>query len=348
MAENHEIRNLPTVNNDAESTGVLGVLGEWFSGIPKVFQKPLAKAISRLALSAVEWPAAAFEAKAAEVKHNQAMREKIRAAMVKEAISQLPEKPDVADRAIEYFAADILGKQHNREQVLLHAAEELSQVPPPSDSNKSVNEEKELDDDWLAALGRYAENATSERLQQMFGRVLAGEIKRPGSYSLFTLDLVSKLGEKDAKAITSIAPYVIGDGIYLTPTTKKVLDFVTISHLVAIGILNATSVGALPAARKLNFRSQNIVNGQPCIAFALQKHALLLRSPTEQEIQLDSAVLTWVGQEVLSLHSVDPSDEMLRELSAVLGEKGASVTLADLVSTDENTITWRNARLISP
>lgn len=348
MAKNHEVRNLPTANSDEESTGALGVLSEFFSGIPKVFQKPLAKAISRLARGAVEWPAAAFEAQAAEVQHKQAMREKVRAAIVKQAISQISEKPDIADRAIEHFASDILGKQYNREQVLLHAAEELSQVPPPDDSEESRSEESELDDDWLSAIARHAENATSERLQQIFGRVLAGEIKRPGAYSLFTLDLLSKLSEKDAKVIVSIAPYVIGNGIYLTPTARKALNFATTTHLVSIGIMPSTANELIPAVRTLVFNRNNILDGQPSFIIALRKHVLLLRSPTEQQIQFDAALLTSVGEEVLSLHYTDISEEFLKELSAMLDKKGVSLMIADIVLKDGLRVTWRNGRIISP
>lgn len=348
MTENLDASNLPSAGNDVTSNGVLESIGEFFSGIPKVFQKPLAKAISRLAMSAVGWPAAAMEAKAAELKHDQAMREKIRTAMVKQAISQIPGNSDIADRALEFFAGDILGKQHNREKVLFHAAEELSQTVHIDDSNYTNGKEKEIDDDWLTSLSRYAENATSERLQHLFGRVLAGEIKTPGTYSLFTLDLLSKLSEKDAKAITSIAPYVISDSVLLTPITKNALNFSTASHLAAIGVINPTSTGAIPAKKRLNFRNDLTIDGQPSIVFSLQRHALVMRSTKAQEVLLDCNVLTWTGQEILTLHSTDPSEEMLKELSKSLHENGITLILGDLVKADEHIIEWQNGRLISP
>ena len=50
---------------------------------------------------------------------------------------------------------------------------------------------------------------SSEELQSIWGRLLAGELKSPGSYSYRTLDFVRNLTTDEAKTIEHVSPFVI-------------------------------------------------------------------------------------------------------------------------------------------
>lgn len=225
MANADEDPGLPIPPEDGSGDGVLATLVSWATGIPRVFRKPLAKAAGRLLLGLVEVPAAWLGAKAADIQSRQAIRDRVRSALAKEAIGKIRGNVALADRAVEYFLADILGKQTNREAVLRHAVDELSEATG-DDAAREVQPEKDadsLDDDWLNAFARFAENASSDRLRALFGRILAGEIRRAGSYSLFTLDFLSKMGQYEAALITRVAPYVLGEYVILTQHTRELL-----------------------------------------------------------------------------------------------------------------------------
>ena len=62
---------LVPAEEDSNDGGVLAIIRQWVtkwaSGIPTVFQKPLAKAANRLILGLVEVPAAALAAKAKDI-----------------------------------------------------------------------------------------------------------------------------------------------------------------------------------------------------------------------------------------------------------------------------------------
>lgn len=69
----------------------------------------------------------------------------------------------------------------NSSIALLYAEEQLSndsQVPPP----------ETVDDDWFNTWRDYAGRVSAEKMQRLWGSVLAGEIKSPGQYSLRTLE----------------------------------------------------------------------------------------------------------------------------------------------------------------
>jgi hypothetical protein len=112
-----------------------------------------------------------------------------------------------AQRKIEleqmFRTADEKRKFENRLAATQLALEQINQNPGDSDAKS------EIEDDWLNLFARMAEDKTSEELRQLFGKILAGEIRRPGSFSLRTLQLVSTLRRSDAEAVANFLPFAI-------------------------------------------------------------------------------------------------------------------------------------------
>jgi hypothetical protein len=98
-------------------------------------------------------------------------------------------------------------KFENRAGTTRAAIDDLKHQPPEEDATGEVEE------DWLNTFGRLAEEKSSEELQALFGRILAGEIRKPGSFSLRTLQFIANLSKADAEAITRLFPYVLGKTI---------------------------------------------------------------------------------------------------------------------------------------
>jgi Protein of unknown function (DUF2806) len=98
-------------------------------------------------------------------------------------------------------------KFKNKEAVARSAIEELRNDPGAADASS------EIEDDWLNLFARLAEDKSSEELQVLFGRILAGEIRRPGSFSLRTLQLMALISRQDATDIITFLSYVIGGGV---------------------------------------------------------------------------------------------------------------------------------------
>lgn len=58
---------------------------------------------------------------------------------------------------------------------------------------------------------RYAEEASSERMQKLWSRVLAGEIRRKGSFSMRTLRFLSEFSQSDARLFAQFCENVFGE-----------------------------------------------------------------------------------------------------------------------------------------
>lgn len=91
----------------------------------------------------------------------------------------------------------------NRAEAIRIAVEELNENHPSADAGADI------DDDWLNLFVRLAEDKSSEELQGLFGRILAGEIRKPGSFSLRTIQFISTLSKEDAQDIPVFLSYAL-------------------------------------------------------------------------------------------------------------------------------------------
>src|SRR5258705_13301622 len=78
-----------------------------------------------------------------------------------------------------------------------------------------------ISEDWLNAFESEAAQLSSEQMQRLFGKILAGEIRRPTSYSIKTLKLMAQLDNQAAtlfKRFCSLSISLRG------PRTNQIID----------------------------------------------------------------------------------------------------------------------------
>lgn len=308
--------------------------------IPEAYQKSLLKAFIRLVHSATGVGTTWLDTKARDLQSQQKAREAVRDALAKAAFKEIRDRPDVVDRAVDHYVNDIIGKQENREAVIKKSLEYLVEsTTPPSSASEAL---KEIDEDWLDGLSRHAENASSDRMRSLFGKILAGEIRQPGKYSLFTLDQLTKLRREDTQLIVEIAPLVLLGMIVRTPRTDPILTYGLALRLAEIGFLNPISIGAMPTQRSWNTTTQVLLLNRPA-AYEVDDALVCFFSTKEpQEVKLVGALLTAVGRELLTLIDYVLDTEMLKVVADKLAEQGAEFFLANLVELKDDQIHWRN------
>lgn len=137
-------------------------------------------------------------------------------------------------RAGARWLNDEIIHQENREAVAQITADLLEHDNLSSDPN----EESALDPDWLNLFTSYAQKATGDSLREMWARVLAGEIRKPGTVSLRTLQFASTLDRPTAKAIQAMASWVF-NGNQLPHMAAKHLAFETMHLLHDEGLIGS-------------------------------------------------------------------------------------------------------------
>jgi hypothetical protein len=90
--------------------------------------------------------------------------------------------------AVDGLVADYLERRDRRTRVLEIAAREITQAPPTLDANSLI------DDDWMAFFKGKVGHLGTEEAKLLFGKVLAGEIKQPGSFSKRSIGILAEMG----------------------------------------------------------------------------------------------------------------------------------------------------------
>jgi uncharacterized protein DUF2806 len=95
---------------------------------------------------------------------------------------------DKITAVVDGMVADYLEKRNRRTRMVEIAAQEITQSPPSADTDALI------DDDWLAFFKGKADQLGTEEARLLFGKVLAGEIKRPGSFSKRSVGILAEMG----------------------------------------------------------------------------------------------------------------------------------------------------------
>lgn len=105
-------------------------------------------------------------------------------------------------------------KLDNRTKVAEAALENLARNPPSEDSSSD-----EIDIDWLNHFAEIAGQKSKPEMQELLGKILAGEIRKPGAYSPISINALANLTPYVAKkfeALCWVSVYVDGGNFVLT------------------------------------------------------------------------------------------------------------------------------------
>jgi hypothetical protein len=189
------VQSVSDLLNDVAETGA-GL------AIPKPVKRSLFKAFGRLCSAAVEVPASYLEDKANENRALSSARIRLIETNAEKMAAEIEVDPEYSRIAVRKFGQKILREQVNLDLISAHAADELRKEEYQTESKPSESEtenndnEKIIEDDWLNAFEKEAAQKSSEDMQRVFGRILAGEIHKPSTFSIRTL---KTLGELDAR-----------------------------------------------------------------------------------------------------------------------------------------------------
>jgi hypothetical protein len=148
---------------------------------------------------------------------------------------------DLHRRAMHRFIEEEATRQENMEEI---TKKSLSYLKEESDPSK-------MEDDWVTNFFDKSRMISDGEMQTLWSKILAGEANSPGTYSKRTVNLLSDIDKKDAELFRSLCRYVWIVGNF-TPlifdAQAKIynvngINFISISHLDNIGLVNFQSVG---------------------------------------------------------------------------------------------------------
>ncbi len=117
-----------------------------------------------------------------------------------EALDQKAAKHEIAqfdDRLVNRTKVRLYHEEIKRQQNI----EDIFEYADETLSNKTEREHKTVDDDWTFHFVRFAKDVSEESMKKRWGKLLAGEIEAPGSYSLRMMILLSQMSKREAEIV---------------------------------------------------------------------------------------------------------------------------------------------------
>lgn len=206
------------------------------------------------------------------------------------------------------------------------AVEQKAQV------NDGINEEdiKNVNSDWLKHFFGITEDISDEKMQDLWAHILAGEAKKPKSFSLRTLDALRLISSDEAKLFADAVKYVCFDNI-LVADTDFGLSFANQMVLADAQLILSEDLSYTIKVKPQNKSSLKIDT----------KYILMLtnNSPNEINVQFSIRKLTKVGSELLPLIGQKENYELYDYLASKIKKAGvAEVKLHKLLSSNSNSV----------
>lgn len=228
--------------------------------------------------------------------------------------------PKLASRAIEIEKAEALRKEININKAILIAEDILAE-----DSQEPSN--REIDDDWLFQWRDFAGKVSAKELQDLWGRILAGEVKNPGSYSFRTLEFLKSLNKEEAELISSVAQFVVGGTIFRNKEKfleSKGIKFSNLIFLQELGILSGVeAVGLIQ-----NYASAE----QDKFLVALtsnNKVVLLEHEDVNKTVKSSVYLVSAMGKQIFGINKFKSDEAYLMAIAQEYVKQGYNVSIGD-------------------
>jgi hypothetical protein len=216
--------------------------------------------------------------------------------------------------------SEIIRKEVNVAKAIMVAEDTLV-------DDSDVVPDKKIEDDWLFAWRDYAGRVSSKEVQDLWGRILAGEVKNPGSYSMRTMEFLKNLSKIEADLICRLAHFVIDGRIIRGKETileSTGISFENLLFLQDIGVLSGVNAIGLQTTYQ-SLEKGKFLKGLICT----NRVILVTDKDPEKILELNVYLLTKVGQEVLKLTGVFVNEEYLISVAKDIVTKGFQVGIGD-------------------
>lgn len=236
--------------------------------------------------------------------------------------------PEIAERARLRLLSQEIEGQFNVEQI----AEQAELALPSFVSDEPVSA------DWRRKFFKEAENVCEEDMQILWGKVLAGEISSPGSFSLRTLDTLRQLSRAEAELFQKACSLAMDDGFVM------LTGFDMDTALMPFGfgcdeILKLRDAGLLLHGDDLHKSISSVPAGMGSegVLLDFMNNGILIRlsGPALPGSRHKSLIFTQAGRELQPLIASAPNEAYLAALGSSLRGRGIKAQRATIVPQDD-------------
>jgi uncharacterized repeat protein (TIGR03899 family) len=226
-------------------------------------------------------------------------------------------------------------KQLNIETITSNAASELNNEPPVTD--------EPVDEDWINRFFSYAKDISNEDMQILWGKILAGEVKNPNSFSIRTLDIIRNLSKEDANIFIRIANFAIDGGtmhfIYRGDAIMTNFELHEKYDVKYHDILTLREAGIVQDGDHINLEI-GYEHESNETKFSIGDYRIyIIKQINEHETSLPVYGFTRSGRELLKLITPSPSIEYLNDFGTALKKPFNNPVYYSAASSEKGTST---------
>jgi hypothetical protein len=200
-------------------------------------------------------------------------------------------------RASERMEWKELRRQRNIESIAKIAYEQLPE---------EVSEEK-VDEDWTVQFFNLSQDISNEEMQIIWGKILAGEVAKPGSYSLITINTLKMLRQQDATLFKRLANF-LWSGRYIFLHSESTYTYIKSQGIIWPDFLHLETLGLL------NLHINWTIRPKEGLIFTYFNQRYNIINDGENERYLSGHQFTQAGIELLTLCDKGPDEEYISSL----------------------------------
>lgn len=351
-APKSEITSVPDIIADLAGEAAI-------PGIPAPVRRNLLKVIGQFSAAVVDIPVAYLEGKADERRAESAARVKLIYKSAEQIAQQLQTDPEYARIAAQKFGQRVIREQVNLDLISQIAAKDIVDAGDTFNSLEAENSDEIISDDWLNAFEAEARQKSTEEMQTFFGKVLAGEIRRPGTYTTRAVKILGSLDQNVATLFLSLCSICISqfedmrvpslDGSASRNALKEYgLDFGALVLLEEYGLV----ISDFNSWREYGTSIIDQDRGQQTVYLPFDyqgKHwvfAPLSDEKVGKHLTIHGVALTRSGRELSRIVNIEPNDKYSRGFGRYLrriGYRMIKVDSGEPFTLDPNTVTGLNS-----
>ena len=229
--------------------------------------------------------------------------EKIKAERFDEAIGELLSSGKMS--YLEYYKA----------KNYLSIAKKADEYYSKKETKEGIDSSK-LDWDWFVRFYEAAGSISNEEMQNIWAKLLAGEVSEPSSSSYRTIDVLKNMSSNDAHMFEKICDHSFyRNNSFFLPTEDDYLEQANISFP---EIMNLSELGII---KDDSFISYNVtVDTDFFVLVGNSRLKIVVKSNNnaKQTLKIDDYPFTKVGVELAQLINKEPNDEDVMCLAGLL------------------------------
>lgn len=228
------------------------------------------------------------------------------------------EAQELYERTCSRLLHQEIKKQENIENIINSAKDILEKEQEDSISSKDVNE------DWLMRFFNSVQDISDEKMQLLWGKILAGEVKQPNSFSLRSLDAMTKMSKDEAQLFEKLSSYIINfSGTYAILNDddlnkKYSIPYGQILALDECGIIDSS------AMMSINYK----INQKKDWKIVYNSQLLIASAKDERILGVQIFKLTRIGIELLKIVGCHYNDDYFGEVAKILARENKEVSFS--------------------